>query len=585
MNPDVNPATPTTDAPTTTLARRVLAELEAADIAHCHWKSNDHLLAALSGDTDIDLLVDGQRIDDVYRIFAGHDLRRRPRGHDADRDGPRGLPGPRRDDRRAGALPHPLPAGDRRAAPQALPIALGTCRAGVGGAQRCRGSRPPPVGGGLAVADPGGAQDPQRDRIRSRLGRRDLSGWFRAELDALRAVSSDADIVARVGSWLGEPCADAVADALAHGIDSGGMVRLRGLVRRSLAPQTAYRGPGALVRRWRREWAWFQRGLSRRYLDRPRLFGRGLPGGGLVVVVIGPDGSGKSSIVADLRRWFSPKFDTMAVYFGSGDGPSSLLRWPMKALRDRVPDDRGRTAAPGEHGGGRRPGWAKVLWALALAREKRRRLQRAFDARHRGMLVICDRYPQAQRPGINDGPLLHRWSGDGARWTLRPLGGGPLRAGRTVSAGSRRPPRGRPADRRAAPARARSRRPGTPGGRWSPGSPSPKRATARWRSTPASPTGRSSRQSRLRCGGVCDRGVLTRRCPGSSRRAPRLVGFASAPCMKHDHGSLGIARVGPAPPGHGREHARAVGRSAAPAEGGRRRSWRASCWDHRFSGC
>ena len=75
MNPDVNPATRTTGAPATTLARLVLAELEAAGIAHCHWKSNDHLLAALSGDTDIDLLVDGQRIDDVYRIFAGHGLR------------------------------------------------------------------------------------------------------------------------------------------------------------------------------------------------------------------------------------------------------------------------------------------------------------------------------------------------------------------------------------------------------------------------------------------------------------------------------------------------------------------------------
>jgi hypothetical protein len=41
------------------------------------------------------------------------------------------------------------------------------------------------------------------------------------------------------------------------------------------------------------------------------------------------------------------------------------------------------------------------------------------------MLVICDRYPQAQRPGINDGPLLHRWSGDGAlgriaRWEAGP---------------------------------------------------------------------------------------------------------------------------------------------------------------------
>jgi hypothetical protein len=424
VNPDVNPATRTTDAPATTLARRVLAELEAAGVAHCHWKSNDHLLAALGGDTDIDLLVDGQRIDDVYRIFAGHGLRR---GRVAATRTEMGLEDFLGHDETTGALVHfhthyRLVTGERHLKRYRLPWEPAVLASAVRSDAGVLVPHPSVEASLLLIR--AALKIRTRDRIRRRLGRRDLSGWFRAELDALRAASSDADIVARVESWLGEPCAEAVADALAHGIDSGGMVRLRCLVRRSLALQTAYRGPGARVRRWRREWAWFQRGVSRRYLDRPRLFGRGLPGGGLVVVVIGPDGSGKSSIVADLRRWFSPKFDTMAVYFGSGDGPSSLLRWPMKALRDRVPGDRGGTAAPGEHGGGR-PGWAKVLWALALAREKRRRLQRAFDARHRGMLVICDRYPQAQRPGINDGPLLHRWSGDGARGRIARWEAGP----------------------------------------------------------------------------------------------------------------------------------------------------------------
>lgn len=424
MNPDVNPETRTTEASATTLARRVLAELEAAGVAHCHWKSNDHLLAALGGDTDIDLLVDGQRIDDVYRIFAAHGLRR---GRVAATRTEMGLEDFLGHDETTGALVHfhthyRLVTGERHLKRYRLPwepaVLASAVRSGAGVLV------PHPSVEASLLLIRAALKIRTRDRVRSWLGRRDLSDWFRAELDALRAASSDADIVARVESWLGEPCARAVADALAHGIDSGGMVRLRGLIRRSLALQTAYRGPGARVRRWRREWAWLQRGVSRRYLDRPKLFGRGLPGGGLVVVVIGPDGSGKSSIVADLRRWFSPKFDTMAVYFGSGDGPSSLLRWPMKALRDRVPSDRGGTAAPGAHGGGH-PGGAKVLWALALAREKRRRLQRAFDARHRGMLVICDRYPQAQRPGINDGPLLHPWSGDGARGRIARWEAGP----------------------------------------------------------------------------------------------------------------------------------------------------------------
>ena len=52
---------------------------------------------------------------------------------------------------------------------------------------------------------------------------------------------------------------------------------------------------------------------------------------------------------------------------------------------------------------------ARVLWALALANEKWRKLRRAMLARSRGLIVICDRYPQTQFPGQNDGPLLWPW--------------------------------------------------------------------------------------------------------------------------------------------------------------------------------
>jgi len=47
-----------------------------------------------------------------------------------------------------------------------------------------------------------------------------------------------------------------------------------------------------------------------------------------------------------------------------------------------------------------------VLWALTLAVEKRRKLRASWRARSRGMIVLTDRYPQAQLAGFNDGPLL-----------------------------------------------------------------------------------------------------------------------------------------------------------------------------------
>ena len=60
-------------------------------------------------------------------------------------------------------------------------------------------------------------------------------------------------------------------------------------------------------------------------------------------------------------------------------------------------------------------GALRALWALVLAFEKRRTLRRAWSGRNRGMVMICDRYPQNQIMGFNDGPLLNGWRHAGRR--------------------------------------------------------------------------------------------------------------------------------------------------------------------------
>ena len=152
-------------------------------------------------------------------------------------------------------------------------------------------------------------------------------------------------------------------------------------------------------------------------------------GRGMLVAVIGSDGSGKSTLSRDLHRRLSSKADATHLYFGSGDGPSSLLRRPMKAVKDRLLGS--KTTSAGHPARERSTGplmrAAKVAWALALAAEKRRKLRTAVLARDEGTVVVCDRYPQVQFPGQNDGPLLWRWSRSGSRllrriasWEARP---------------------------------------------------------------------------------------------------------------------------------------------------------------------
>ena len=66
---------------------------------------------------------------------------------------------------------------------------------------------------------------------------------------------------------------------------------------------------------------------------------------------------------------------------------------------------------------------AKILWAIALANEKKRKLRQMTTMRNNGMLVLTDRYPQTAFPGINDGPLLsdykHGLMGCISRWEWR----------------------------------------------------------------------------------------------------------------------------------------------------------------------
>ena len=65
-----------------------------------------------------------------------------------------------------------------------------------------------------------------------------------------------------------------------------------------------------------------------------------------------------------------------------------------------------------------RGGIAKLrwVWALVLALEKRSKMRSVVKARNRGMAVVCDRYPQVQVTGFNDGPLLAGWIDSAWSW-------------------------------------------------------------------------------------------------------------------------------------------------------------------------
>jgi adenylate kinase family enzyme len=247
--------------------------------------------------------------------------------------------------------------------------------------------------------------------------------------------STDSVEVAEVArACLGADGATAVERLVAEGPDAARLAAVRRATIRVVGELSTHRGPVAPLVRWRREAVWYRRGLARHRRPGIVLHGRGGGAGGLLVAVIGADGSGKSTLTKDLRSWFAPKVDTYPVYFGSGDGPASAVRAPLKILRRMVFGTKQEVARK-EAVSARHPGpvaAGRAAWATALAVEKRRKLRRASVARTRGLLVITDRYPQNQVHGSTDGPLLSPWrsSGNGLRRRLATFEAGPYdRAG------------------------------------------------------------------------------------------------------------------------------------------------------------
>lgn len=188
---------------------------------------------------------------------------------------------------------------------------------------------------------------------------------------------------------------------------------LRGL-RQSLADFRTYNSCEARLRGLARAIVWGLGEFNERVLHAPRPWRRCVLGGGLVIAVLGVDGSGKTSVTVAVRNWLGAEVDVLPIYFGTGDGRPSLLLLPLKVLVPLGMRLIGNKPNVSSHGpvSSQSPtrvyGLLLTMWASVLAVEKRLKLLAARRGADRGMVVLSDRYPQDQITAFNDGPLLPR---------------------------------------------------------------------------------------------------------------------------------------------------------------------------------
>ena len=393
------------------LLRDLFARLHAASVRYCHWKSNEHLAASMRGVTDLDVLVDRADAAPLARVLAELNFKRFQVQPGLGYPGVEDYVG---FDVDSGALVHfhlhyQLTLGEKFLKGYRLPwekLVLAT--------------RIVDPHFGIYIAEPNLELLLLMVRATLKIRLRDMvvalhrpffSGAWLRERGWLVARMEVRQLHQLAESLLGPTAASRLVALVQEPTPT---LRALRAFRMSIVPSISeyrlYEPLDALWRRWAREAIWTGRSLRQKYLGGPPRSTRRSPHGGLVIAIVGPDGAGKTTVAATITKWLSREAAVLPLYGGSGTGPISLPRRVLEWLAGASRGKRTAATAPGRASPLRRLG--RALWALALARERAQWARRVRRARGLSIIVLSDRFPQSQFPGLNDGPHLAHWHDD-----------------------------------------------------------------------------------------------------------------------------------------------------------------------------
>jgi thymidylate kinase len=138
--------------------------------------------------------------------------------------------------------------------------------------------------------------------------------------------------------------------------------------------------------------------------------------GGAVIAIVGPEATGKSTLLAEMRKWLGEHFAVQQIH--AGKPKSTLLTFipnlVVPTLRLFLPayrSSRIETQHVSEESKQKLQKVYPIISAVRsvfLAYDRRALLARAFARASNGSIVLCDRYP-SMSPGSPDGPQLSQF--------------------------------------------------------------------------------------------------------------------------------------------------------------------------------
>lgn len=150
--------------------------------------------------------------------------------------------------------------------------------------------------------------------------------------------------------------------------------------------------------------------------------------GGLVIAFVGPEATGKSTLISEMKSWLGQHFTVRQIHAGKPKSTflTAVPNLLLPALRKLFPNKRSTkvenkyTAKLEKE---KMPVTYPLLFAIRstlLAYERRSLLIRASSQAAKGTVVLSDRYPSSGAGGI-DGPMLAHLPVAAKRYSLRRL--------------------------------------------------------------------------------------------------------------------------------------------------------------------
>lgn len=401
---------------------RLFQKLNAENISWCSWKSNEHLIDGLEGKTDVDLLFyeqDRLRVTGIlhecgFMLFQAPAYKSYPGIIDAIAMDPE-----------TGRVLHAhshflLTAGEKHLKGVILPW----------NETILEKSTPSELSPDIFVSSPDvelvlllvreALKIRNRDTLQQNLEQLWDGKGFNEELEWLKQRTNAKEVKECAANLLDEPIAGLLYEIIEQGATLGRFIALRSLVNHH-ASEKGWRRIGfisGMSRVWFNEMMYIlirifeKTGVFKQSVIRRRV----LPNTGLIVAFLGPDGSGKSTVSQTIVSECEHKIDVTRIYFGTGEGTQIILqkiislilhagvnikRYLRKAHKQTANENK-----EGDRAVQNKPSWGTIINAVVGVYNKKKQMRRAQKLREKGFIVICDRWPQNQIHGLNDGPLL-----------------------------------------------------------------------------------------------------------------------------------------------------------------------------------